>query len=521
KYSDFYIAGAAGPDVIGNLVGELYPIAKNTHYKRTGAFIVNMIKISNQQKVSSKRAAYLAYALGWMTHYFLDIHEHKIVNDYAGLYKVNPERHITLEMLETAHVFEISEHKKTGPYIAPAKGLPIGLIQKAFGETYSRNIDIYGGIVRGGLSSERRIATRNIRKFAGLMENFTRVVRDEYRKQQMLLKMETSRVRKFGLGHIPMRGVYWNILRPIDVWIEKIVWDPKVKPGDKKGIFAQVTWQITDNTLQVGYLTDWYKANSLVIDLIVSKFKAFGARRKKRGLYLQFSDMNLDTGHPESAGYSKAEKISRRFKNIKELELEWKVLSKNGKTLHSDKKLIDIRGKKPTLKSRMPFGGGPRYVQRRKGKLSIYIPAKAPLFCWSNQKLKIKVRLRMLNNNTHLMRGPYVTSFRFRRGNLSKGVKVDKSRKVPIEASNDMPFPYDMPGLQNCASHVERRQDRRRITQGKCDCDDYKRDPFSFECVRRGRPPGCKGSIQRQKPGVGWGGMNPREFSPRSGVGSQ
>ncbi len=44
---------------------------------------------------------------------------------------------------------------------------------------------------------------------------------------------------------------------------------------------------------------------------------------------------------------------------------------------------------------------------------------------------------------------------------------------------------------------VERRRDRRGITQSKCDCADYKRDPFSHQCIRRGRPPGCKGSIQR------------------------
>lgn len=57
--------------------------------------------------------------------------------------------------------------------------------------------------------------------------------------------------------------------------------------------------------------------------------------------------------------------------------------------------------------------------------------------------------------------------------------------------------------------------------QSKCDCADWQRDPFSYQCVRRGRPPGCKGSIQRQQPGAGWGGMDPRGFSPRRGAGSR
>lgn len=440
RYSDFYEAGAAGPDVIGNVLGSLpgFSTAKNAHYKKTGALIMNMLKVSYRQQDEARGAEYLAYTLGWMTHFFVDVHEHKVINDYGGLFDIDPERHIRLEMLEIAHVYEISEQERAAPYIALAKGIPSDLMREAYQDTYSKPLGEFGPLIRLRAGGARQATEENIGSAAFFMERFTNLTLRQYRAQLEVSALESFRYGEYGLGHIPMREEeYWNILQPVGVRIEKLA-------GDRKGISAVVKWHISDTTLQVGYLTDWYNTNSLAINAIVAKFRQL----PRGGLSLHFPDMNLDTGDLETAGFSKARIISGKFKSIEELELEWKVFGKSGKILHSDKKKIHF-GKILAIWET-------RYVKRKEGTLRISIPAKPALFCRGNQRLEMQVRLRMLNTNTHLMQGPYATSFKFEAGHWSSGVDVDMSRKVPIEASERVILSSDMPGLEDCSAIVER-----------------------------------------------------------------
>jgi hypothetical protein len=140
RHFDAYLAGAAGPDVFTNLVGHYDELAHTPHYHRTGELIRQMLAIAYSQPEVHLRERYLAYTVGWITHYYVDIHEHRLVNGYGGYFKHESPRHKTLEHFEIAHVMTRSEHPDTLPYVAAASGLPIPFVVDALFRTFPQSL---------------------------------------------------------------------------------------------------------------------------------------------------------------------------------------------------------------------------------------------------------------------------------------------------------------------------------------------------------------------------------------------
>ena len=421
RHMDYYRAGAAGPDVM-NTLGLTYWTAKNAHYKKTGELINNMLRIvgegfktASTEPEQIEREQNLAYTLGWITHYYLDIREHGIVNRYGGYYDVSDKRHKTLEMFETAHVYNISP--KGRKYTARAAAMPIKFVLYAYLRTYG--LSSLNQPQQGGSATYQA---------ALLVQQFTEDDFSEYNTQS---GTSSGQVTHLPTGHIPFRLDYTRPLIPLDISLGSLRIDDWGKYNLLK---ADVRWEIWDNSLIVGYMSDWYESIDRTVDDIVYCFRHIAARvRYEEGRILispqihtafNFPNYDLDTGQPESSGHENAKYLSSKFKPIKELELGWDVINQNNVVVASG-------GKKDILLEEWLPTETTRYTEYRSGTWDIQVKLKEGV----HGPLRLRVTLRMKDNDRN-----YVQAYKFVYDKNTGKIVLPKREKDVVEAKMELNF---------------------------------------------------------------------------------
>jgi hypothetical protein len=426
---DAYQAGAAGPDVFTNLVGQYDELAHMPHYRRTGELIRQLIAIAYEQSDVARRERYLAYALGWLTHYHLDFHEHRLVNRYGGYYKLDHTRHKALEMFETAHV--MASVPDPSVLVAPASGLPDRIVYDALTRLFPT--DLVGDFFKPvrELREARRAARvagfeGDIKLAAQLLEQFTRDNIAQFQQQTVVWSITEP-----AMGPIPFTNEYRNLLQPLDVTITNFVIDPRVRAGDRRGIYATVDWTVHDDGLTAGYVSDWYFANQLAEEAIAESFRATNATLWRAPPPL--TDNDLDAGAVEGRD-EEAVRASSAFSRTSAVELSWEVLGAGRARLTSGSQVIYL--------DNVPISRTTTYRNIRNRQVAIDVPAVPALFVAQNQKLVLRVTLRMINNNRQLAAGRYVTAFRF-----SDPPRRVVQRREIVEAADEWRSAVDMPAL--------------------------------------------------------------------------
>jgi hypothetical protein len=438
-----YLAGAAGPDVYTNLVGQYDELAHMPHYHRTGRLIREMLGIAYAQPDVRLRERYLAYTLGWITHYYVDTCEHQLVNRFGGYYKHDAARHKTLETFEIAHVLARSEHPDTLPYVAPASGLPAEFVTEALRRTFPERV----GGSPAALSAATCLATmfgqncgpaiqsmiRRVRSAsptmtdievaAAILEEFTLIGIDEFRSQRRV-----GTVQEETMGLIPFQFEYERLLAPVELTVTRASVDPR----GTGAVAVEAEWVVHDDSLTIAYVTDWYEANRRALADIVGTFRSVSATVWRTPVELP--DFDLDSGLPEgSAGDAQAMATSRSFRRVRAAEIDWAVVSPTGAVLDTGAHTIDI-GARPVARET-------RYRRMRTGRVSFRIPARSSFFSTPGRQIAIRVRLRLMNNNPSLMTGRYVTAFKF----PAKGQSMVE-RRLDVDAIDE--WRLELAGLE-------------------------------------------------------------------------
>ena len=113
------------------------------HYRRTGEFAKNLIKISEEMNDDRARA----YAYGYLTHIATDLVGHSFVNQLSGApYRSHVWRHVTIENFMDTRAFFVEYGKNINSELLEALSLPDPeefsgskvpeLLERAFWETY-------------------------------------------------------------------------------------------------------------------------------------------------------------------------------------------------------------------------------------------------------------------------------------------------------------------------------------------------------------------------------------------------
>lgn len=145
-YPSHYTAGATGPDIgllayaVREKLGIEHP-GSMPHYHKSGQLIVNMLRRARNDEER-------AFALGWLTHYWVDCTIHPLVNQFGGYYTgpgAEPgakDRHVQLEMFEAKHVLHTAVSRYDSRpgvldfYSIRRSQVPVGLVSDAFFDTY-------------------------------------------------------------------------------------------------------------------------------------------------------------------------------------------------------------------------------------------------------------------------------------------------------------------------------------------------------------------------------------------------
>ena len=434
---NYYKAGAAGPDVFDNIEGTLHLVRKTSHYESTGKLIQNMLRLSLEE-FSDELKTRFAYTLGWITHYYLDTEEHKVVNRYGGYYEIDHGRHKNLEMFETAHIYVFEQPDPRGApdhYIAPWSRTITEFLNRAFGETYPG----IGRQIRQilGIQETAWNITRDL-DFAGAgMERFTRGTVGDFIADTPGSTWVTTTTNTL-IGPLPARSEYSRLLRPLEVSVPKLEIRPSARVSGKNALLANVDYVVNDDTLFVGYISDWYEANQKALDNIVAIFKTIAAQlcdpdpdcssysAKWRGrVFPMLPDYNMDTGELEgSAGQTKATQDSYSFQRRNPtLELKWEILdSRDTRILEGKPTAISLTGLRTENES--------AYLQIRRGTVPIEVDDIDRIVGAGNGPFRFKAVLRILTNDT------YATAFKFPKPESARTEPLRKE-KVPIEASDE------------------------------------------------------------------------------------
>lgn len=462
---DFYKAGAAGPDVLTNLVGVLshkhheerelgkreylkygFSLAKDAHYRRTGQLLTQMLRLAASEKDPLKREQQLAYALGWLTHYWVDSMEHVVVNQYGGFYEVNPLWHRQMEAFESTHVFSIADHPPES-YIAPAAGFPTDFVNHAFGAAFP---DYWN---RGTKEKGQALASKFMRKLGSgkawgitkdldaasyVMEAFTQSMVDKFRQQRgnvvsvtadMAMNVET-----------PLGGAYHWAVEPLMIHVDHA--RIHVEADKSKVIVrAELEWWVLDGSLLLAYITDWYPSIDAAREKLIADFVRLGPSitgtsppiniDKNAGGF--FQDLNLDTGEHENMGSANSTAMSEKFKALQEIEIEWALAGEGGSKLKNGKIKVDIGAEDLWLP-----GGKP--ITSFHGFAPIEVELPFSTLGVESSQAELSATIRGMNPIPHLISGPYLKGLVFESNHGGWPVLKDTKTKAVVEDSDRTEF---------------------------------------------------------------------------------
>lgn len=129
RYPDEYYIGSIGHDILywaDYLPGDQSRFLKSDpHTYRSGELILNLLDDYIERKDALKKESpatesghreigdeekslekYLAFILGWVTHWTTDLYIHTLTDWYGGIYTTRKGRHIQLELVETKYLYE-------------------------------------------------------------------------------------------------------------------------------------------------------------------------------------------------------------------------------------------------------------------------------------------------------------------------------------------------------------------------------------------------------------------------------
>jgi len=410
----YYQNGSAGPDIL-NLVGQYSGLAVKAHYKNTGKLIKTMLQLAATESDPVKREQQLAYTLGWITHGYLDVFEHAVVNQYGGYFKTNEHRHKKLELFESTHVMAISQFPIES-FVTDRLSLPAQFLQRTFLETYPLALDL------GFEAADLWLA-------ATVMEGFTANMVKEFSTQKRQNTVAAS-VYQEKPGLAPLCLEYSEILSPLFIGIDSSYVRLSEEP-ESSVIKAGFTFHVQDNSLMVSYISDWYESNRKAVKSIVARFIYLADFLSVQNGRIAIApdidpavrDYDWDTGRLESTGDRYAIKVSENFKFIEELELLWEIYDENRRVTAGTESIFLLQ---------------PDLV----GTFSFTIPMTERIYSEvSGRHLKMKAALRAKNNNTmRSMPGPYATAFEFLLDEDTCRIQLPVSNRAPIEATDEKAF---------------------------------------------------------------------------------
>lgn len=447
RHIEFYKAGAAGPDTLTNIAGvaahkhfdqrgdslsqELkygYSLAKDAHYKRTGQLLTHMMRIASTEKDVTKREQHFVFALGWLTHYWVDVYEHRLVNNYGGFYEIDPLRHKHLEGFETTHVFVMGQYPLDA-YVARSAGFPTDFVNRAFGATFpdywdsslkertkQRATRIMRKVFKG--SDRAWGITKDLDAAAYAMELFTQSMVDKYRQQEQNM---VSFHAEFAIGRkAPLKNTYAVALDPLMVLIEDGNIDTQIAE-DEVDVKVVIDCWVMDATLQNAYITQWYPHIESALAALTADFKRLAGQVHPGpdGTILDaqiggfFQDMNYDTGFHENEGNHAAKQASEKYAPIATVEVAWTIETESGKELGSGTETVKL-GDQPNYAERTAVQGN----FHQQIALQVAVPARE--LDVDPTPAVVTAEIKAINPIPHLIAGKFLKGlqFNFQEGRL-------------------------------------------------------------------------------------------------------